>query len=323
MNIWQQAYTWLNDPLNWTNPDGIIARTVEHLWISAAAVGLAIVVAWPVGIWLGHPGRGGATVVTVANLTRAIPTVALLTIFPLTAIGFGYQPIILALAVFAMPPLLANAYLGRTGGGSRRHATPRGAWACPARQTVFRVELPLAVPYLAAGFRTAAVQVVATATLAAFVNGGGLGMIISRGFGLGLASGGGQVVAGALDRDRALRDPRRSARARRAPAHAAQPAADHAAPRPRRPTRSRPHADRRCFRTRQRDQLSDSNACRGVIPVEIVVPAGLSGVLRAGSSCPSDTRCRDGSDLACIGRPSRPHRDTKGGQTGCLRVHID
>jgi osmoprotectant transport system permease protein len=110
--IWEQAYTWLNDPLNWTNPDGILARTVEHLQISAAAVALAIVVAWPIGIWLGHLGRGGATVVTIANLTRAIPTVALLTIFPLTAIGFGQPPIILALAVFALPPLLANAYLG-------------------------------------------------------------------------------------------------------------------------------------------------------------------------------------------------------------------
>src|SRR4030095_13675790 len=88
-----------NDPLNWTNPDGIIARTVEHLWISGAAVGLAIAVAWPIGIWLGHVGRGGAPVVTVANLTRSVPTVALLTIFPLTAIGFGPEPIILALAV--------------------------------------------------------------------------------------------------------------------------------------------------------------------------------------------------------------------------------
>jgi osmoprotectant transport system permease protein len=197
MNIWQQAYTWLNDPLNWTNPDGIIARTVEHLWISAAAVGLAIAVAWPIGIWLGHLGRGGATVVTVANLTRAIPTIALLTIFPLTAIGFGYQPIIYALAIFAVPPLLANAYLGVREVDPDITDAARGM-GLSARQTVFRVELPLAVPYLAAGFRTAAVQVVATATLAAFVNGGGLGMIISRGFGLGLASGGGQVVAGAL-----------------------------------------------------------------------------------------------------------------------------
>jgi osmoprotectant transport system permease protein len=194
MNIWEQAYVWLNDPLNWTNPDGILARTAEHLWISAAAVGLALLVAWPIGILLGHLGRGGATVVTIANLTRAIPTIALLTIFPLTAIGFGYKPIIYALAIFAVPPLLANAYLGVREVDPDVTDAARGM-GLSARQTVFRVELPLAVPYLAAGFRTAAVQVVATATLAAFVNGGGLGMIISRGFGLQAQ---GQVVAGAL-----------------------------------------------------------------------------------------------------------------------------
>ena len=99
--------------------------------------------------------------------------------------------------MFAVPPLLANAYLGVREVDPDITDAARGM-GLSARQTVFRVELPLAVPYLAAGFRTAAVQVVATATLAAFVNGGGLGMIISRGFGLGLASGGGQVVAGAL-----------------------------------------------------------------------------------------------------------------------------
>lgn len=197
MNIWRQAFIWLNDPLNWTNPDGILARTVEHLQISALAVALAIAVAWPLGIWLGHARRGGTFVVGVANLTRAIPTVALLTIFPLTVIGFGYPPIVLALAIFAIPPLLANAYLGVYEVDPEVRDAARGM-GLSGWQLARRIEIPLAVPYLASGFRTAAVQVVATATLAAFVNGGGLGMIISRGFGLGLASGGGQVVAGGI-----------------------------------------------------------------------------------------------------------------------------
>jgi osmoprotectant transport system permease protein len=197
VNIWEQTVVWLNDPLNWTNPDGIVARTIEHLQISAAAVALAIAVAWPIGIWLGHTGRGGGVVVTLANLTRAIPTVALLTILPLTFLGFGFRPIAVALALFALPPLLANAFLGVREVDADIKEAARGM-GLSGTQSVFRVELPLAVPYLAAGFRTAAVQVVATATLAAFVNGGGLGMIISRGFGLGLASGGGQVVAGGL-----------------------------------------------------------------------------------------------------------------------------
>jgi osmoprotectant transport system permease protein len=126
-----------------------------------------------------------------------MPTVALLTIFPLTVIGFGYPPIILALAIFAVPPLLANAYLGVREVDTEVRDAARGM-GMSGGQLMARVELPLAVPYLASGFRTAAVQVVATATLAAFVNGGGLGMIISRGFGLGIASGGGQIVAGGL-----------------------------------------------------------------------------------------------------------------------------
>jgi osmoprotectant transport system permease protein len=197
MSIWEQALLWLNDPLNWTNPDGILPRTWEHLSISAAAVALGCLVAWPIGIWLGHVGRGGGFIVAVANLTRAMPTVALLTIFPLTIIGFGYPPIVLALAIFAVPPLLANAYLGIREVDPEVRDAARGM-GLSGRQIITRVELPLAVPYLAGGFRTAAVQVVATATLAAFVNGGGLGMIISRGFGLGLASGGGQIIAGGL-----------------------------------------------------------------------------------------------------------------------------
>jgi osmoprotectant transport system permease protein len=197
MNIFQQALVWLNDPLNWTNPDGIVSRTAEHLQISAAAVALACLVAWPLGLWLGHIGRGGALIVALGNLTRAMPTVALLTIFPLTAIGFGYPPIILALAIFAVPPLLANAYLGVREVDTEVRDAARGM-GMSGGQVLARVELPLSVPYLANGFRTAAVQVVATATLAAFVNGGGLGMIISRGFGLGIASGGGQIVAGGL-----------------------------------------------------------------------------------------------------------------------------
>lgn len=197
MSVIQDAIIWLNDPLNWTLPDGILARTREHLWITALAVGLGCAIGWPIGLTLGHFGRGGGVVVTLANVTRAIPTVALLTILPLTVIGFGVRAIVLALTVFAIPPLLANAYLGlrEVDRQVREAAIGMGLsrW-----QLLTRVELPLSVPYLASGFRTATVQVIATATLAAFVNGGGLGMIISRGFGLGLASGGGQVLAGGL-----------------------------------------------------------------------------------------------------------------------------
>lgn len=192
-----QAVVWLNDPLNWTNPGGILDRLGEHVSISAAAVLVGCLVAWPLGLWLGHTGRGGGLVVLVSNLTLAVPTLALLTILPLTFLGFGRPAVVVALAVFAVPPLLANAYTGVRQVDPQTREAARGMGMTGA-QVLRRVELPLAVPYLAAGFRTAAVQVVATAALATFVNGGGLGEIIRFGFGLSIAVGGGQILAGGL-----------------------------------------------------------------------------------------------------------------------------
>lgn len=206
-----RAITWLNDPLNWTNPGGILDRLGEHLVLSASAVLLGCLLAWPVGLWLGHraataPYRGGRsltgtfgrnTVVVVSNVTLAIPVLATLTILPLTPVGFGRPAVIVALAVFAVPPLLATAYTGVTEVDAQTRDAAVGM-GLSGGQLLWRVELPLALPYLAAGFRTASVQVVATASLAAFVNGGGLGHIILPGFGLGLVTGGDQVVAGGI-----------------------------------------------------------------------------------------------------------------------------
>ncbi|MPZ28369.1 MAG: ABC transporter permease subunit [Micromonosporaceae bacterium] len=191
----RQAIVWLNDPLNWTNPGGILDRLGEHVTLSAGAVALGCLVAWPVGVWLGHRGRGGNAIVVLSNLTLAIPVLATLTILPLTAVGFGRPAVIVALAIFAVPPLLATAYTGvrEVDPQTRDAAVGMGL---SGGQLLRRVELPLAVPYLAAGFRTASVQVVATATLAVFVNGGGLGQIIGAGFGLGMVTGGGQILAG-------------------------------------------------------------------------------------------------------------------------------
>jgi len=198
MNYFEQGITWLNDPLNWTNPGGLLERLVEHLTISGLAVLLGCLVGWPIGIWLGHRGKGGNAVITVANLTLAIPTLALLTILPLTPLGFGRPPVVVALAVFAVPPLLANAYTGLRQIDPETRDAAKGM-GLSGGQLLRQVELPLSVPYLAAGLRTAAVQVVATAALASFVNGGGLGQIISAGFGLGMSQGGGgQIVAGGI-----------------------------------------------------------------------------------------------------------------------------
>jgi osmoprotectant transport system permease protein len=194
----RDGIVWLNDPLNWTNPGGLFDRLQEHLEISFWAVLIGCVIGWPIGIWLGHRGRGGGAVITVANLTLAIPTLALLTILPLTPLGFGKPPVVVALAVFAVPPLLANAYTGLRQIDPETKDAAKGM-GLSGSQMLWRVELPLSVPYLAAGLRTASVQVVATAALAAFVNGGGLGEIISAGFGIGMSNGGGgQIVAGGI-----------------------------------------------------------------------------------------------------------------------------
>jgi osmoprotectant transport system permease protein len=195
VNYVRQAIQWLNDPLNWTNPNGILDCLRQHMVISIWSVVAACVIALPLGVLLGHFGRGGGVVVALSNMTRAIPTVALLTIFAVTSLGIGYRSVIPALAIFAIPPVLANAYLGvRTVDAEARDAA-RGM-GMSGWQVLRRVELPLAVPYIAAGVRSAAVQVVATATLAALVAGGGLGTIISAGFGLTIALGGGQILAG-------------------------------------------------------------------------------------------------------------------------------
>ena len=89
MNYLVQAVHWLNDPLNWTNPGGVDQRLVEHLRMSGVAVLIGCLVGWPLGLWLGHVGRGGWLVALVSTLTRAVPTLALLSLIPLTAIGFG------------------------------------------------------------------------------------------------------------------------------------------------------------------------------------------------------------------------------------------
>ena len=197
MNALNDMVMWFNDPLNWTNPDGILTRLREHLLISLAAVVLGCLVAWPIGVWLGRRGSASGVVVLISNLTQAVPVIGLLTILPLTFLGFGKASVIVALAVFAVPPLLANAYTGMHEVDPEVRESARGM-GLSEWQLLSRVELPLAVPYLATGLRIATVQVVATAALAALVNGGGLGQITLAGFGLGPGRGNAQILAGAV-----------------------------------------------------------------------------------------------------------------------------
>lgn len=189
-----QALLWLNDPLNWQGSRGVPALVAEHLGMSAAAVLLAAVVALPLGVWLGHRDRGGTVTVVATNTSRALPTLALLYIFAMTGLGFGNRPTIVAAALFAVPPILANAFTGIREVDPAARDAARGMGMSGAR-SLLAVELPLALPLIAAGLRTAAVQVVATVPLAALVGGGGLGTLIVTGF---ATQRFGEVVAGAV-----------------------------------------------------------------------------------------------------------------------------
>lgn len=193
-NLLEQAFRWLNDPLNWQGPDGIAALTGEHLGMSAVAVLIAAVIALPVAVWLGHRRRGGTLTVVAANTSRALPTFALLLIFASTSIGFGNRPTVLAAAVFAIPPILTNAWTGMLEVDADTRDAARGMGMSAAR-SVALVELPLALPLIAAGLRTATVQVIATVPLAGLVGGGGLGPIIITGLATRRF---GEVIAGGL-----------------------------------------------------------------------------------------------------------------------------
>jgi osmoprotectant transport system permease protein len=174
---------WFTDSENWSGSDGIPARLGEHLWISAQALIIAFAIALPLGVWLGHRGRFGTVVTSIGNLGRAIPTFALLIILASwDAVGVSDLAAILALAVFAIPPVLTNAFVGVRDTDRTARESARGM-GMTGGQVLWRVELPLSVPVVAAGVRTSTVQVVATATLAALVGGGGLGRFVVDGFG--------------------------------------------------------------------------------------------------------------------------------------------
>lgn len=196
MNPFARGIVYLNDPYNWTRTDGvgILQLLYEHLAISAVAVLLAMIVALPVGMILGHTGRGSGFVVGLSNVSRSVPVLGLLTVFAVTPIGFGNRATTIALAIFAIPPVLTNTFVGFDEVDRDVREAARGVGMSGA-QLIRRVEFPLALPLVMTGVRTATVQVVATAGLAALVGGGGLGKLITLGFG---QQDYGQVVAGAI-----------------------------------------------------------------------------------------------------------------------------
>ncbi|WP_336924093.1 ABC transporter permease [Aquipuribacter sp. SD81] len=177
-----RTVAWFLDPANYGGPGGIDTRVWEHVWVSLVSVLVATAVALPVALWLGHIGRGGAFATALANLGRAVPTLALLVILVIGPFSVGQATLVsvIALTVFAIPPILTNTYAGMRAVDPDLVESARGM-GLTGRQVLFRVELPLAVPLLVAGLRIATAQVVATLAVAAFIAGPGLGRLIRSG----------------------------------------------------------------------------------------------------------------------------------------------
>lgn len=195
MNAITGAYDWLTTGANWQGEKGVWHRLAEHLYFSGVCLAVACLIALPIALYLGHIGKGGALAVNISNVGRAVPTLAVLVLLTLTPLGeHGDIPTLIALVLFAVPPLLTNAYIGMREVDRSVVEAARGM-GMSGRQLFARVELPLAFPLVMTGVRSAGVQVVATATLAAMAGEGGLGRIITAGFNLQNTP---QVVAGAL-----------------------------------------------------------------------------------------------------------------------------
>jgi osmoprotectant transport system permease protein len=172
-------FGWLFDPANWTGSGGIPARLVEHLGYVALAMIIALVIALPVGAWVGHTGRGGFLVVGSANALRALPTLGVL-ILLVTPFGLSIIGPLIALVVLAVPPLLAGTYAGVRNVDPAVVDAARGM-GMRGGEVLWRVELPNALPLIIGGVRSAVLQVISTATIAAYVGLGGLGRYIFDG----------------------------------------------------------------------------------------------------------------------------------------------
>jgi osmoprotectant transport system permease protein len=171
MKTFENAIQFLFD-----NTGLIWDKLLEHVWLSLASLGVACVIAIPLGVWLGHLHRGSFVAINVSNIGRALPSLAVISI-GLGLLGVGFTNVLVALVILAAPVMLTNAYVA-VDRVDQDAVLAAEAMGMKPLQVLLRVELPLALPLMFAGIRTAAVYVVATAPLAALAGGGGLGDII-------------------------------------------------------------------------------------------------------------------------------------------------
>ncbi|OII27420.1 ABC transporter permease [Frigoribacterium sp. MCBA15_019] len=179
MNFFVEAFAWLADPVHWTGADGIPTRLGQHLWYSALSVVIASVIAIPVGYLIGHTGRGRSIAVSISGGARALPSFGVITLIALS-VGIGLTAPIISFVILAIPSVLAGAYSGFEA-VDRKTVDAARAVGMTEWQIMAKVEVPLGLPLLIGGIRSAVLQVVATATLATFVGAGGLGSYIITG----------------------------------------------------------------------------------------------------------------------------------------------
>jgi len=176
VNFLIEAFAWIGDPAHWSGDDGILTRSGQHVGFTLLTLALACAVALPVGLTIGHTGRGRGLGVAAAGALRALPTLGLLLLFAL-GMPLGPLPAVVALVVLALPPVLAGAYAGLESVDRATVDAARGV-GMTGWQVLWRVEIPIALPLILGGVRSAALQVIATWTVAAILPVGGLGRYI-------------------------------------------------------------------------------------------------------------------------------------------------
>ena len=179
MGFLGDVVAWFTEAENWQGTAGVTHRLYEHIVMSVLCIGVAAAISLPAGVVLGHLGKGGWLVINVSNIGRALPSFAIL-VLAYQFLGLGPEPAVVALIALAVPPMVTNSYVGVRSVDPEIREAARGM-GMTGRQVLTRVELPMALPLIFAGLRTAAVQVVATATLAAVIAWGGLGRYIIDG----------------------------------------------------------------------------------------------------------------------------------------------
>lgn len=179
MNFFLDALNFIVDPAHLGGPKGILARLGDHLLYTGLAMAIALAIGLPLGLAIGHTGRGRAFVVAISGAARALPTLGLL-FFIILFTGIGLWPLVAVLTIIAVPPIIAGAYAGLES-VSRQTIDAARAVGMTEWQVLWRVEVPLGLPLIIGGIRSAVLQVIATATIAAYVGLTGLGRFLIEG----------------------------------------------------------------------------------------------------------------------------------------------